>query len=64
MSDHMKFKDLGAIKLGELAFEIGDYTCALDHLFKAYNKLKDYQGDEFGMNLLMSDISFKIKYCY
>ena len=61
MPDHMKFKDLGAIKLGELAFEIGDYTCALDHLFKAYNKLKDYQGDEFGMNLLMSDISFKIK---
>lgn len=61
MPDHMKFKDLGAIKLGELAFEIGDYTCAHDHLFKSYNKLKDYQGDEFGTKLLMSDISFKIK---
>jgi len=61
MQDHMKFKDLGAIKLGELAFEIGDYTCALDHLFKAYNKLKDYQGDEFEMNSLMGNLSFKIK---
>lgn len=61
MSDHMKFKDLGAIKLGELAFEIGDYTCALEHLFKAYNKLKDYQGDEFGMNSLMGNLSFKLK---
>jgi hypothetical protein len=57
----MKFKDLGAIKLGELAFEIGDYTCALAHLFKAYNKLKEYQGDKFEMNSLMGNLSFKLK---
>lgn len=61
MTNYKNFIDSSAIQIGELAFEIGDYTCALDHLFKAYNKLKDYQGDEFGMNSLMGNLSFKLK---
>jgi hypothetical protein len=61
MGDYMKYIDKGSMQLGELAFEIGDYTCALDHLFKAYNKLKDYQGNEFGMLSMMGNLSYKIK---
>jgi len=45
MSDYINYFVFNAIKLGELAYEIGDYDCAFQNYSKALAQLRNYRGD-------------------
>ena len=45
MDDYFNYIDHNSIKLAELATEIGDYSCAIEHYSKAIDRLHSYQGD-------------------
>lgn len=46
MSDYINFIDSASIELAELAFEIGDYKCALDKYARALDLLAKYNGKQ------------------
>jgi hypothetical protein len=60
MSDYINYIDFNAIKLADLAYEIGDYKCAVDNYSKALNRLSNYQGDRMQPIMMASDIVKKI----
>lgn len=60
MSDYINYIDFNAIKLADLAYEIGDYKCAVDNYSKALNRLRNYQGDRMQPIMMASGIVEKI----
>lgn len=60
MSDYINYIDFNAIKLADLAYEIGDYKCAVDNYSKALNRLRNYQGDRMQPIMMASGIIEKI----
>ena len=60
MSDYINYIDFNAIKLADLANEIGDYKCAVDNYSKALNRLRNYQGDRMQPIMMASEIAEKI----
>jgi tetratricopeptide (TPR) repeat protein len=60
MSDYINYIDFNAIKLADLAYEIGDYKCAVDYYSKALNRLRNYQGDRMQPIMMASGIVEKI----
>ncbi len=60
MSDYINYIDFSAIKLADLAYEIGDYKCAVDNYSKALNRLRNYQGDSMQPIMMASGIVEKI----
>lgn len=60
MSDYINYIDFNAIKLADLAYEIGDYKCAVDNYSKALNRLGNYQGDRMQPIMMASGIVQKI----
>jgi len=61
MSDYINYIDFNAIKLADLANEIGDYRCAVQNYSKALNRLKNYQGDRMQPIMMASDLVQKIE---
>lgn len=45
MGDYIGYMDLDSINLADLAFDLGDYKCALENYTKALDRLNRYQGD-------------------
>ena len=60
MSDYMSYIDFRAIKLADLANEIGDYNCAVDNYSKALKRLRYYQGDRMQPALMATELEGKI----
>ena len=61
MSDYIKYMDLNAIKLADLANEIGDYKVALEFYNKAWNRLSHYQGDRMSPLMMGVNLNNKIR---
>ena len=60
MSDYINFIDSRAIKLADLAFEIGDFRCASENYSKALKRLRYYQGDRMQPAFMASELEIKI----
>jgi len=60
MSDYISYIDYRAIKLADLANEIGDYNCAVDNYSKALKRLRYYQGDRMQPALMATELEIKI----
>lgn len=60
MSDYINYIDFNTIKLADLAYEIGDYKCAIDNYSKALNRLRNYQGDSMHPIMMASEFVKKI----
>jgi hypothetical protein len=60
MSDYINYIDFNAIKLGDLANELGDYKCAVENYSKALNRLRNYQGDRMQPIMMASGLVEKI----
>lgn len=61
MSDYINYIDFNAIKLADLANEIGDYKCAMENYNRALNRLRNYQGDRMHPIMMASELAEKIK---
>jgi hypothetical protein len=61
MSDYINYIDFNAIKLADLANELGDYRCAIQNYSKALNRLRNYQGDRMQPIMIASDLVQKIE---
>jgi tetratricopeptide (TPR) repeat protein len=61
MSDYINYIDFNAIKLADLASEIGDYKCAVQNYSKALNRLRNYQGDRMQPIMMASDLVKKLE---
>lgn len=61
MSDYINYIDFNAIKLADLANEIGDYRCAIQNYSKALNRLRNYQGDRMQPIMMASDLVKKLE---
>lgn len=61
MADYFKFIDSGAIQLADLAYELGDFSCALEGYSKALRRLDNYHGDRMYPILLAGELHEKIK---
>lgn len=61
MSDYINYIDFNAIKLADLANEIGDYKCAVENYNKALNRLRNYQGDRMQPIMMASGLAEKIE---
>jgi len=61
MDDYFNYVDHNAIKLAELATEIGDYSCAIENYSKALERLHNYQGDRTGPIMMASRFIQQIK---
>lgn len=60
MSDYKNYIDINAINLADLAYEIGDYKCAMYNYDKALKRLRNYQGDRIQPKLMASELVEKI----
>lgn len=60
MSDYINYIDFNAIKLGDLANEIGDYKCAIENYSKALTRLRNYQGDRMQPIMMANGLMTKI----
>jgi len=60
MSDYINYIDFNTIELADLAYEIGDYKCAIDNYSKALNRLRNYQGDSMHPIMMASEFVKKI----
>ena len=60
MSDYIHYTDLSAIAVGDLAWEIGDFGCALQNYTKALDRLRKYPGDRMQPMMMASNLSAKI----
>jgi hypothetical protein len=61
MADYTSYIDFGAIHLGDLASEIGDYQCAVEQFRKALKKLNGYQGDQMHPIFMAGELKRKIE---
>lgn len=61
MADYIKFIDSGAIQLADLAYELGDFRCALEGYSKALRRLDNYHGDRMYPIILAGELQEKIK---
>lgn len=61
MSDYINYIDFSAMKLADLANEIGDYRCAVQNYSKALNRLRNYQGDRMQPIMMANDLVQKIE---
>lgn len=61
MSDYINYRNSNEIKLANLAYELGDYRCAMKYYSKALNRLKNYQGDRVQSIMTKSELAQKIK---
>ena len=62
MSDYINYIDSRAIKLADLAIDIGDYNCASENYSKALKRLRYYQGDRMQPAFMASDLEQKVNY--
>lgn len=60
-SDYIFYIDFNAIKLGDTAFEIGDYKCAIQNYSVALTKLRRYQGDSMQPAMMASGLVTKVE---
>lgn len=60
MSDYIKYIDFNALKLADLANELGDYILAIQNYSKALSRLRNYQGDRMQPIMMASDLVQKI----
>lgn len=60
MSDYIYYIDFKAIKLADLANELGDYKTALENYNKALERLRNYQGDSMDAIMMASGLVNKI----
>lgn len=60
MSDHINYIDFNALKLADLANELGDYSLAIQNYSKALSRLRNYQGDRMQPIMIASDLVQKI----
>lgn len=60
MSDYISYIDFNAIKLADLANEIGDYKCAMENYNRALNRLRNYQGDRMQPIMMANGLAEKI----
>jgi hypothetical protein len=63
MSDYIKYLDLATIELADLAFEIGDYKCALENYTRALERLNNYNGDRMQPILMAGTLKRKKQEC-
>ena len=63
MSDYIKYLDLATIELADLAFEIGDYKCALENYTRALERLNNYYGDRMQPILMAGTLKRKKQEC-
>jgi hypothetical protein len=56
MTNYIHYTDPNAIKLGNLAWEIGDFNCALHNYKKALHRLGMYQGDQMQPMLMAGEL--------
>ena len=61
MEDYIDHIDFNAIRLADLALEIGDHKCAHDNYSKALKRLRYYQGDRMQPLVMAQDLLAKIK---
>lgn len=61
MSDYINYIDFNALKLADLALEIGDNKCALENYKRALNRLRNYPGDRMQPIMMANGLSEKIK---
>ncbi len=61
MNDYINYIDFSSIKLGDIAYEIGDYKSADDNYFKALKRLRNYQGDRMQPIMMASELVEKIE---
>ena len=61
MVDYISFIDSGAIQLADLAYELGDFRCALEGYSKALRRLDNYHGDRMYPIILAGELQEKIK---
>jgi tetratricopeptide (TPR) repeat protein len=61
MADYIKFIDSGAIQLADLAYELGDFACALDAYSRALRRLDNYHGDRMYPIVLAGELSEKMQ---
>ena len=60
MSDYIKYLDLATIELADLAFEIGDYKCALENYIRALERLNNYNGDRMQLKTTLCPLQHGI----
>ena len=60
MSQYTDYIDSNAIRLGDLANELGDYKCARENYSKALSRLRTYQGDKTAPVMMASELVEKI----
>jgi len=61
MRDYIDYIDFRSIKLGDVAYEVGDYKLAYECYCKALERLKKYQGDRMQPISMAGNLSKKIE---
>lgn len=61
MPDYIKYIDDVAIKLADLAYEIGDFNCAAENYSKALDRLYGYNGDQMQPIWLAGELKHKLE---
>mgnify|MGYP001078578566 CR=1 FL=1 len=61
MRDYIDYIDFRSIKLGDVAYEVGDYKLAYNSYSKAMERLKKYQGDRMQPISMAGNLSKKIE---
>ena len=61
MRDYINYMDFRSIKLGDVAYEVGDHKLAYECYCKALERLKKYQGDRMQPISMAASLNKKIK---
>jgi hypothetical protein len=61
MSNYIGYIDSTSIELADLAFEIGDYKCALENYNRALERLNRYQGDRMQPIMMAGSLRKRIE---
>lgn len=62
MSNYINYIEQGAIKLGDLAFEVGDFRLAYNSYSKALKTLQNYNGDRMAPIEMFGDLKEKLDF--
>jgi hypothetical protein len=61
MGNYIVYIDSASIELADLAFEIGDYKCAIENYSRALERLNKYQGDRMQPILMAGSVKRKLE---
>jgi hypothetical protein len=61
MGNYIGYIDSASIELADLAFEIGDYKCAIENYSRALERLNKYQGDRMQPILMAGSVKRKLE---